>query len=435
MNRLIRIEKEDFREREEYMEETERIARQYALPLQEKVREAFELLSEREYERAAGLCCQILDEDDTKPEIRHILGICYFSLGDMMSAAMVFGDLAEEYPEEPDYHFTYGMALHAMGDFHGAVRELRSIYPLEEYRPFYFTAYGDSLQEVGQFKESRDIFYEEIKRYGETGEITSAEMLDGAFQHLLYLDVSLQNGKYEDDLNIYFRFLEETEMTEAMQEHLASTIVYLSTLMRNKWYCPLFLKLITRISDKNYLVTEHTRECLESAYIAWESYAFHDDAKVSKVMETGMNHIYDMKYTIKDAVSEEEQEQLREEGLTWEWYLCRYIPEHCGELDYIRKTYPHSYECCRDFLEKAEKDSEKTADEILEKIVNMENHRSAENVRKFLEDKYREITSVKRAEIHVTDGEGTYRRAQVKVGRNDPCPCGSGKKYKKCCGR
>ena len=21
------------------------------------------------------------------------------------------------------------------------------------------------------------------------------------------------------------------------------------------------------------------------------------------------------------------------------------------------------------------------------------------------------------------------------VGRNDPCPCGSGKKYKKCCGR
>ena len=24
--------------------------------------------------------------------------------------------------------------------------------------------------------------------------------------------------------------------------------------------------------------------------------------------------------------------------------------------------------------------------------------------------------------------------AKEKVGRNDPCPCGSGKKYKKCCG-
>ena len=24
--------------------------------------------------------------------------------------------------------------------------------------------------------------------------------------------------------------------------------------------------------------------------------------------------------------------------------------------------------------------------------------------------------------------------AEQKVGRNDPCPCGSGKKYKRCCG-
>ncbi|MGH7576811.1 MAG: SEC-C metal-binding domain-containing protein, partial [Longimicrobiales bacterium] len=24
--------------------------------------------------------------------------------------------------------------------------------------------------------------------------------------------------------------------------------------------------------------------------------------------------------------------------------------------------------------------------------------------------------------------------AEDKVGRNDPCPCGSGRKYKKCCG-
>lgn len=28
-----------------------------------------------------------------------------------------------------------------------------------------------------------------------------------------------------------------------------------------------------------------------------------------------------------------------------------------------------------------------------------------------------------------------FRRDQPKVGRNDPCPCGSGKKYKQCCGR
>lgn len=30
---------------------------------------------------------------------------------------------------------------------------------------------------------------------------------------------------------------------------------------------------------------------------------------------------------------------------------------------------------------------------------------------------------------------GPQARTKTKVGRNDPCPCGSGKKYKKCCGR
>ena len=29
----------------------------------------------------------------------------------------------------------------------------------------------------------------------------------------------------------------------------------------------------------------------------------------------------------------------------------------------------------------------------------------------------------------------TVRYTGPKVGRNDPCPCGSGKKFKKCCGK
>ena len=32
-------------------------------------------------------------------------------------------------------------------------------------------------------------------------------------------------------------------------------------------------------------------------------------------------------------------------------------------------------------------------------------------------------------------GRGTVRNSALKVGRNDPCPCGSGKKLKKCCGQ
>jgi len=40
--------------------------------------------------------------------------------------------------------------------------------------------------------------------------------------------------------------------------------------------------------------------------------------------------------------------------------------------------------------------------------------------------------------VYSHDGEVArqpVRRSKKKVGRNQPCPCGSGKKYKKCCGR
>ena len=44
------------------------------------------------------------------------------------------------------------------------------------------------------------------------------------------------------------------------------------------------------------------------------------------------------------------------------------------------------------------------------------------------------------AEPTIANRDGIVKNKTVvnkekKVGRNDPCPCGSGKKYKKCCGR
>ena len=51
------------------------------------------------------------------------------------------------------------------------------------------------------------------------------------------------------------------------------------------------------------------------------------------------------------------------------------------------------------------------------------------------------LSNVPRGEVRTnvtaaSQAQGTtYVRSQPKVGRNDPCPCGSGKKYKHCCGK
>ena len=45
------------------------------------------------------------------------------------------------------------------------------------------------------------------------------------------------------------------------------------------------------------------------------------------------------------------------------------------------------------------------------------------------------LTEERRKELYKEQKSSTTVVKPPKIGRNDPCPCGSGKKYKKCCGR
>ncbi|BCN30071.1 SEC-C metal-binding domain-containing protein [Anaeromicropila herbilytica] len=44
------------------------------------------------------------------------------------------------------------------------------------------------------------------------------------------------------------------------------------------------------------------------------------------------------------------------------------------------------------------------------------------------------LTKERRKELYLQQKKSNTVVKENKVGRNDPCPCGSGKKYKKCCG-
>ena len=65
--------------------------------------------------------------------------------------------------------------------------------------------------------------------------------------------------------------------------------------------------------------------------------------------------------------------------------------------------------------------------EIIDRLVGVE---SAE-LRKHFE--------VRRAELERRIESGETQKASIRehrrIGRNDPCPCGSGVKFKKCCGK
>ena len=53
-----------------------------------------------------------------------------------------------------------------------------------------------------------------------------------------------------------------------------------------------------------------------------------------------------------------------------------------------------------------------------------------------LEDRLANAQASHGDEVSAAETKKSPKKADgSKVGRNDPCPCGSGKKYKNCCGR
>ena len=51
------------------------------------------------------------------------------------------------------------------------------------------------------------------------------------------------------------------------------------------------------------------------------------------------------------------------------------------------------------------------------------------------QEKYEELLLEASENGEEAPKQQTVKRSTPKVGRNDPCPCGSGLKYKKCCGK
>jgi SEC-C motif-containing protein len=129
---------------------------------------------------------------------------------------------------------------------------------------------------------------------------------------------------------------------------------------------------------------------------------------------------------------------------------ARYAAFAKHEIDFIiESAHPDTHkEDARDHIEKWSRDSTWNGMEIIDTTAGGED--DDEGVVEFLafyddaegeEVEHHERAFFKKEDDtwFFVDGESAtqepYVREEPKIGRNEPCPCGSGKKYKKCCGK
>ncbi len=126
--------------------------------------------------------------------------------------------------------------------------------------------------------------------------------------------------------------------------------------------------------------------------------------------------------------------------------LDHYWKEHLAGMDYLRQSVNLRGYAQKNPIQEFKRESFAMFESLLE-TINVETVKSLSSVsidqdtdagdveQQDNQQAVAEHESVAQETNDAGEATQTYQRNEQKVGRNDPCPCGSGKKYKNCCGK
>jgi curved DNA-binding protein CbpA len=146
--------------------------------------------------------------------------------------------------------------------------------------------------------------------------------------------------------------------------------------------------------------------------------------EIENLEEKGFPDLFHDLLTLRNLGAE--SRKMHYERLGMEFALLKDRDAYRSQLLRLQRDYPYLYDLHEAFFNEALRTHN------LEKMM----HQRSKEVSKYMP---RLVGYMDGEEEEEEDWDGEYapqtvRREEPKTGRNDPCPCGSGKKYKKCCG-
>lgn len=257
----------------------------------------------------------------------------------------------------------------------------------------------------------------------------------------------------------------------------------------NNFYQIIPLKRMLRIinsqndeqySEEDFLAFSEIARHEQHFYYILGQEELYDDEPESKPLDRELVHEslleFDLYYEMADAKCDKPYYvPAKDELLEYEddFYEAK-TPQYNAMADFVRKNIEHNSEYVEDamsemlFIVKGEDSSPEEALEFLDKCntrINLSEYKYKEFVKLYLDlhnntrnpynNGFTPVELLQRTgdqiesnylsepifmnvlsnNILEDSGVSAQQVKSIKVGRNDPCPCGSGKKYKKCCGR
>lgn len=194
--------------------------------------------------------------------------------------------------------------------------------------------------------------------------------------------------------------------------------------------------LVRRHTDERGVIVEDN--CNEIVEYVNENLLRNSNLKLSEILNKDISEIIDV---IENKVITEYENKIKElpdeirndfEKAISLQVIDRYWMEHINTMDHLRESVSLRGYANEDPLQAYVREGFQMFDAMLDSI-------SKDITLYLLKAEIRQNLEVKQVKGRTNDSKDTSPKKTVKngkkVGRNDPCPCGSGKKYKQCCGK
>lgn len=421
-----------------------------------EIREAYEYLSQEHMEKellegvtfesgaerkAAETICEALDqenwglalayaEDFSKifdSEIfEYLLYIAQRQSGKTGKAVKTIEDLVESHPDNIGYKRELAFAYGERGYRKKANQVSKELYE-GGLRDFDFMfQYMMSLGHDTLSESEKEMMYEIIDKSKENLEEYG---MAGLVAITMLMHSSSTEEQMEKTQHIEYEYLKEIipHLKEWNNEMITSTVGLVAMQFLTEGIAaPEELETITSLVKEQLDIDDEEEsdpELAENLLFAVQANEFEKDEQISDLLkEMFEEYVNDSDDILIPLYQMDVKLRLLEE---WD--------QHKEEVLYVKEKYPLVYE----ELEEGLKDLiESTDHDLLREKLLKKYNRLACNCEMTPYYHYYPERRKKEGTIQWDSEEsGSYRRVGKKIGRNDPCPCGSGKKYKNCCGR
>ena len=370
-----------------------------ASEIQNELLKGHELIRENRYSQAETLLNELVKKYPDSAEARRLLARVLLYLKKSATADKICEELLEKNPSDCDTLL------------------LRAKIAINREQKAKATACFNKAVKVSPLNRRAWIEY---MRYALE---KNTELVPGIFQSAMKKDPDMFRDDYilylagTNDIDLFSEtnyvqyyekfaefFVNDKNHEEDMFEHL---MYLLPQILKNEKLIPFAEKILPTLENSSQLINE-PRENFVYIHKTIEIQKLNSDERIHEVFR-------DLSILLFSGNEDKNEQQAMES------YIVYKQPELQKSIQILMKEYPETFKLNQAFY----------LDVLNEKKLKWLINKYSESFMKLNPD----ILSDLDPDYDDDEDVKPFIRASPKTGRNDPCPCGSGKKYKKCCGK